>query len=71
MNDTILTLNDANFEEMILKAALPALVDLWPRCAPCKMIAPVVEELASEYNGRLSWGNSMLMRIPELPVVMA
>lgn len=53
MSDMVLTLNDANFEETILKAVLPALVDLWaPWCAPCKMIAPVVEELASEYDGK-------------------
>ncbi len=53
MSDVMLTLNDANFEEMILKASVPALVDLWaPWCAPCRMVAPVVEELAADYQGK-------------------
>jgi len=54
MSDAVLTVNDANFDEVILRANLPALVDLWaPWCAPCRMIAPVVEELAAEYQGKV------------------
>lgn len=43
-----------NFEAEVVKSDIPVLVDFWASwCAPCKMIAPVVEELAKEYNGKL------------------
>jgi len=48
--------NDSNFDQMVLQAKTPVLVDLWaPWCAPCRMVSPVVEELASEYEGRVSF----------------
>ena len=44
---------DETFEELVLGAELPVMVDFWaPWCGPCRMIAPVVEELASVYSGR-------------------
>ncbi len=43
-----------NFEAEVVKSNLPVLVDFWASwCAPCRMIAPIVEELAKEYNGKL------------------
>ncbi|WP_406676517.1 thioredoxin [Moorella sp. ACPs] len=50
----IVTLTDANFKEEVLSAQLPVLVDFWAVwCGPCRMIAPLVDELAEEYKGRI------------------
>jgi thioredoxin 1 len=48
-----LILNDANFEQEVLKSDVPVLVDFWaPWCGPCQMMGPIVEELANEYEGK-------------------
>jgi len=50
-------LNETNFEQEVLKSNIPVLVDFWAVwCGPCKMIAPIVEELAAEYEGKLKIG---------------
>jgi len=50
----IIVLNDANFKKEVLDSNIPAIVDFWaPWCAPCRMIAPVMEELATQYEGKV------------------
>ncbi len=54
MARAMIDVSDANFEQEVLKADGPVLVDFWAEwCGPCKMISPLVEELAEEYSGRL------------------
>ena len=51
------TIEDTNFNEVVLQAEIPVLVDFWaPWCGPCRRVAPVVDELAEEYGGRVSFG---------------
>ena len=54
MNKPI-TINDSDFDQIVLQAESPVLVDFWaPWCRPCLMAAPVLEELAEEYSGRIT-----------------
>ena len=50
-----ITVDDSNFEQTVLQADKPVLVDFWaPWCRPCLMIAPILDELAEEYNGKVT-----------------
>ena len=55
MADKIFT--DQNFQDEVIKSDTPALVDFWaPWCAPCRMVSPIIEELAKEYEEKLKVG---------------
>lgn len=57
MSKGIVEINDGNFRDEVVKSNLPVLLDFWASwCMPCKMITPVIEEIANEYRGKLKVG---------------
>jgi thioredoxin 1 len=54
MSESIIHVTDSSFEEEVLSSEKPVIVDYWAEwCGPCKMIAPLLDELASEYQGKI------------------
>jgi len=57
MSENTATITDGNFDESVIKSSVPVLVDFWAEwCGPCRMIAPTVESLASDYDGKATIG---------------
>ena len=54
MSDNITHISDSSFEQEVLQSDVPVLVDYWAEwCGPCKMIAPILDEIAADYQGKL------------------
>ncbi|MDX1589874.1 MAG: thioredoxin TrxA [Oleiphilaceae bacterium] len=68
MSDNIVYVTDSSFEDEVLKSDTPVLVDYWAEwCGPCKMIAPVLEEIADSYEGKLKIAKLNIDENPQTP----
>jgi thioredoxin 1 len=64
----VIEITDDNFEEQVLEASIPVLVDLWAEwCVPCRMVTPIIHELAEEYEGRVKVGQLDVESNPSTP----
>jgi thioredoxin len=69
MSDSIVEVSDSSFDSQVLQADMPVVVDFWaPWCGPCKAIAPILDDVATEYQGKLIVAKINIDDNPESPV---
>ncbi len=79
-SDAVVEFTDANFEAEVMQSDVPVLVDFWAEwCMPCRMLAPTIEDLASDFDGKVKFGKvdtdanrevAAKMNISAIPTVM-
>ena len=68
MSGNLLHLSDTEFEDQVLKSDLPVLVDFWaPWCGPCRMLSPIIEDLAGDYEGKVVFAKMNTDECPATP----
>lgn len=68
MSDSVLHVSDSEFNDTVLKADVPVLVDYWAEwCGPCRMIAPILDVIADEYAGKLTVAKLNIDENPQTP----
>jgi thioredoxin 1 len=66
---SVITLTKDNFEQQVMQSALPVLIDFWASwCGPCRMVSPIIDQIAQEANGKYAVGKVNVDEQPELAV---
>jgi len=68
MAEGVVAVSDSDFQSQVLEAELPTVVDFWAEwCGPCRMVSPIVEELAAEYQGKVRFAKMNVDENPATP----